>query len=422
MLRVSGLSFFIYLIILFSSESFAEQSPGSCQPIKSAEDFLRCALEKHPAVQRAQIEVSRASKREGKASAFSNPEIETTTTYGKNLGDRLWTFESSLNQKFEMGGKRSSRIDIARAEADRSNASLKQAKEAAFFEVIHSLNRHRQIHEEIEIVSEAIAAFEKVESLYRKRGRLSAEQEIASEIFALALGENRLKRSKLQSEKEELMKRLEFIVGQKLPEDESYLPEFKKIWPEVPSIPTELFKSSATLLAEAELKSSMAELRGAHAESWPDLTIGPVFNWDRDGASDIYRYGLNLNLPLPLWNWNRSGRAYAEQNKLLAERNFEFTKSEVSLERQRLATRYTLAVAAIKTLPDLDRLEKKHSRVEKLFEQGLLSTSMFIEAHRQMQDFVQTRNEEEHEATDALWKIYALDGKIFEETLWTSIF
>lgn len=400
----------------------ADQPTSACSTIASARDLLRCALERHPIIQQAMIGNQRASNAEGKASAFSNPEISTKTTYGKSLGDHLWTFEGSVDQKLEIGGKRSSRMEMARAEAERGTASLQEAREKAFLEIVHTLNRHRQIHEELEIIDEAISAFQRVQSLYKNRGRLSAEQEVSSEIFSLALGQHRLRRSKLISEKEGIKKRLTFILGQDLPVDEAYLPAFRKEWPELPDSSNDSFESSTIKLAKSDLKSAEAEWKSARADSWPDLTVGPVFQWDREGASDVYRYGFNLSLPLPLWNLNRSGRAYAEQGKNLAFANLEITRKTERTERAQLLEEYRSVTSIIGSLVNLKDLEKKHSRVERLFEQGLVSTSLYIEAHRQIQEYLATRNEEEHEATDALWKIYAIDGRMFEEALWTPTF
>lgn len=400
----------------------SSETAAPCSELKTAENILRCALERHPAVVKARIESQRSSFGESKASSFENPEIETKTTYGKSLGDHLWTFEGSLNQKIETGGKRASRIEAARADANKAGANLQKAREAALLEVVHTLNRHRQIHDELEIIQEAIEAFGRVQSLYRGRGRLSAEQEISSEIFSLALGEHKLRKNNLSNEKDELKRRLELIVGAPLSEEESYLPDFKTHWPSLEEAPVDPKKNSELLMAKAELQFAEAELKGARGNSWPDLTIGPSFTWDREGPSDVYRYGLNLNLPLPLWNWNRAGRGAAEQGKLLAEKNFEITEREINSERKQLLEKYQSVVEAIKALPDLKALEKKHSRVEKLFEQGLVSTSLFIETHRQIQEFIKARNEEEHEATDALWKIQAVDGRMFEEALWQQSF
>jgi len=419
---IVGLSLVISAGELLAEQATTEIQKTACSELKSAQDVLNCALERHPAVIRARIESQKSSFAESKASAFANPEIETSTSYGKSLGDNLWTFDASLNQKIEIGGKRSSRIEAARAEASRAEANLQKAREGAFLEVIHTLNRHRQIHDELEIIDEAIRAFERVQKLYKGRGRLSAEQEVSSEIFSLALGEHKLRRNNLRNEKDELKRGLELILEAKLSEEESYLPAFRTHWPSLNELRLDPEKNSEILMAKAELRAAKSEWNSARAESWPDLTVGPTFNWDREGSGDIYRYGFNLNIPLPVWNLNRAGRSYAEQTKILAEKNLEITQREVNSERRRFLEKYESVISEIGNLPDLKGIEKKHSRVEKLFEQGLVSTSLFIEAHRQIQEFIQTRNEEEHEATDALWKIHALDGRMFEEALWKESF
>ncbi len=408
---------------ILNAQSETESNPAEvCGAINSPKDLLRCALQKHPLVLRAEALRHRSAKAESRASAFPNPEASTTTTYGKSLGDKLWTFEASLDQKLEIGGKRSARIQAARAEVEQVEGDYRKAQEEAFLDTIHNLNRHRQIHEELAIVDEAISAFQRVANLYRNRGRLSAEQEVSAEVFTLALGEHKMRRSKLLGEKAEVKKHLELIIGQSLSEDERLMPPFRKVWPTVSELGPEQMKNGALLSAAAEVRATEAEWKAARAESWPDLTVGPVFSWDREGPSDVYRYGLNLSLPLPFWNWNRAGRAYAERAHVAAQQNYQLTITETKSERSQRLEEYRSIIEAITMLTDLKDLEKKHARIERLFEQGLVSTSLFIEAHRQIQEFASTRNEQEHEANEALWKIYAMDGKMFEEALWETAF
>jgi len=415
----------LLLSLLTNHSISAEENPSAadvskCASISSTKDIVRCALERHPSILRAMAERDHAAKAEGKASSIPNPEASTTTTYGKSLGDKLWTFEASLDQKVEIGGKRSSRIKLAQSENELAEGSLKKAQEEVFLEMVHSLNRHRQIHEEMELINEAVSAFQRVKAIYEKRGRLSAEQKVSSDLFELSIGEHRLRRAKIQGEKDALSRHFELILGQNLPEDEKFMPKFRKSWPEI--APANEVKSGEIQIATAQFKAAEAEWKAQKAESYPDITIGPVFEWEREGPTDVYRYGLNLSLPLPLWNWNRSGRAYAERGKIAAERHLEFTKKEAQSERQQHIDKYKALVGALAQAPDLKNLETKHRRIETLFEQGLVSTSLFIEAHRQIQEFTESRNEQEHEANDALWKIYALDGRMFEEELWNSNF
>lgn len=430
MKKYFSLEFYLIIILSLSLKSaYADEKPslrekesssGVCATLTSTKEVLQCALQQHPLIQQSQIESTKASYAHGKAAAHYNPELATTTTSEAERGGRLWVFEGSLNQRFELGGKRSSRIEAARAEVDKASSSLQFAREQVFLETIHSLYRYRQIYEELELLNEATTAFQRVLNQYKERGRLSPEQEISSEIFSLALGEQKLRRDKLIVEETGLRRRLELILGRPLPNTRSYLPPFRKKWPALNGAGGENYESSSLKLAKSELRFAQAELQAAQALSWPDVTAGPVVGFDHTGPGDVhqYRFGFNVGLPLPLWNVNRSGRAYAEQGRALAAKNLEVTQSLINIEQKQLLEKYQSVITVMGTLADLKELEKKHSRVEKLFQQGLVSTSLYIEAHRQIQDFLQTRNESEQEANDALWKTYALEGRMFEENLW----
>jgi cobalt-zinc-cadmium efflux system outer membrane protein len=62
-------------------------------------------------------------------------------------------------------------------------------------------------------------------------------------------------------------------------------------------------------------------------------------------------------------------------------------------------------------------MEVKHKNMEELFERGIVSAALIIEAHRLMAEFAAEQNEQELKAIEALWSIYALQGKILEERL-----
>jgi len=86
-------------------------------------------------------------------------------------------------------------------------------------------------------------------------------------------------------------------------------------------------------------------------------------------------------------------------------------------ERERERARYEKAVAALRALGGRKALRDKHEQVEDFFERGLISSSLVIEAHRQMLDFTRSRHEHELAAVTALWRIRAIDGTILGEKL-----
>ena len=62
-------------------------------------------------------------------------------------------------------------------------------------------------------------------------------------------------------------------------------------------------------------------------------------------------------------------------------------------------------------------INRKHKEIENLFDRGLISVSLLIEAHRQLIDFTKSKNDQELNAIEALARTYALDGRLFQEPL-----
>ncbi len=61
--------------------------------------------------------------------------------------------------------------------------------------------------------------------------------------------------------------------------------------------------------------------------------------------------------------------------------------------------------------------EEKHKQIERHFFNGMISSSLVIEAHRQLIEFEQKRNESEREAIEALGSIFIIDNQFAEVIL-----
>ncbi len=410
---------FTLIGICLTTISLAETSETiSCGPFKSTQSVMDCALKKHPRIRIAEIHASKGSALKKIAGQIPNPEVSSKATYGKNLGDTIINMEASLEQKIELGGKRGARKEVAEAETESLEAGLLQTREEVFLNTLHHLYKLRQLKTEISIVEEALTTFSRILKLYRSRPKLSAEQEVSLSIFELAAGEHQMRRSGLQSEFEVSKREIELSIVESFEPTAENLPVFKTEWPQISETQTEAPKSASFKLADAELKRAYGLRSQAKADTWPDLTLGPIVERQKEGGNDaFYSYGGQISLPLPLFNWNGGARNFAEREEYAAKESLQLKKQELQNERSILVRRYINATSALKEAPDVLSLQQKHKRVEKLFDQGVISTSLLIEAHRQIQDFAQAQNEQEHEAADALWKIYALDGRLFEEKL-----
>jgi len=165
------------------------------------------------------------------------------------------------------------------------------------------------------------------------------------------------------------------------------------------------------------LNLQKAKKEKAVAESWPDLKIGPVVKTQKDATTTENFAGFGLSMPLPIFSINGSGRAYQTKKVAEAELTLQRESNKIKTLRSQLADKYNNSVLSLKNTMDKKAVEEKHNKIERLFFNGLVSSSLVIEAHRQLFDLEEKRNETEREAIEALGQIYIIDNQFSGVTL-----
>ncbi len=404
----------LFLLIIFgvSLNAFASSGQSQCPSVENAQELLNCALENHPKIIRARLSLSQASEQDGAAKQWLNPDLDSKAVSGTSLGDRIVETEVALTQTIELGGKRSSRIERAAAERASAEAILSLAKEQAINETLSNLIRLRQISFELEIVEEALHTFGTIGSQFRSRPRLTPDQQVSFGIFLLAEGDYKHKRSSLLSEQEEVRQTLYLAIGREVTFDKHLLPLPRAAWPDLTAKVPPGFRDGEFLTAQSELMLGQAEYEMSKAASWPDLKLGPVFQYKSEGGVSYPTFGVSLGFPLPLFSQNGGGRAYALKGMLKAEHSLSLLQLEKTSEQRILQTRYENAIKTLRESLSVIDIEKKHKNIESLFRQGLIGGPSVIEMHRQILDFTKSKHEQELLATQALIKIKAQQGTL----------
>lgn len=393
-------------VLLLAGSAFAE-----CPEPKSAQVLLECALGNDPSVRLAASRRDQAEAEVRSTRQRPNPELETKGTWG----DGASQVEVDLVQTVETGGKRSARIARARAGEEGSSAELAAAKAEAAIKTVSALYRFRQLQGELSLVEEALRTFSRVGEQLRSRPRLAPEQEVSGSIFELAEADYSLRRASLSAEQKGLLKALEVSTGLTLSTATLPLPSAKQDWPEIPEAGA--LADPGWLQARASLKAAQAERQEAQAAAWPDLRMGPSFQRQSSEGQAQRMIGLNVALPLPLYHRNAGGRERARRGEESAALSVAAVQALVQAERETERAKYEAAVAALKATTSRKDVHSKHERIEDFFQRGLISSTLVIEAHRQMLEFTRNRNEHELTAVRALWRIRAIDGQVSGEAL-----
>lgn len=409
------------LLIQGSWAQEGSRASSACDDLSTVQGVMNCALEEHPELKRDEIGIQQARVGESRARQIPNPEIESKSTFGSSLGDDQRTVEADLAFTLQLGGKRSARIERSRAEQALAQAGLFRTKQEVFLSTLLALTRLRQLRVELDVYDEALRTFAKIQRFYATRPRLQPEQQVSLGVFQLAEGDYQFRKNSTLTEQARVLNQIKFSLGRDFTATQSNLPLPKSQWPTL-SPPAN--RSTAPViggpilqLGQAELKLAQADLSLAQSDSWPDLRIGPSLEQQVSGPISYTSFGFNVSLPLPLFNLNGGGRAYATQGVLRAEAALSATQKQIQTEQLTLTSQYENAVAALSRAPSLKEIERKHKNAEALFERGVVSSSLIIEAHRQIVDFTRSQNEQELLALEAFWKVRAVEGRMFEEKL-----
>lgn len=393
------------------------QAEQLCSNAKNPEDFFQCTLKYHPEMAAALTGKESAKSERDLITQFANPEVSIRSMGGKNAGENVGSTEVAVN--LDVSNLLLNRASISELGRSSEKLGLATAEEEEFkakSQLIRELYRYRQVHEELELTVEALEAFEKIVSQFRSRLARGPEQEITLNLVELALGDYQLRKNHLVVEKADIEARYKALYGLQFEMKKNWLPGFRTQWP---SIRAQEIKGETFSLrkADAERQRAMAEKSLANAESWPQISAGPVYERTTEGPTRYNSMGFAMSVSVPLLSLNGGARGMAEQNKLKTQLLYDFAVKKENLEKQTLLQKYQSAVESLKRSVDAISLKKKHSRIDSLFRQGLTSGATVIEAHRQILEFTEAQHEHELTALDSYLYLCQLSGREINEVL-----
>lgn len=396
------------------------ESKGFCDRLVGPQDVIQCALENHPDIVQAQATLAQSDSLEGIAKQRPNPELSTKLVYGNSSGDTLINAEANLAHVFELGDKRSARIEKTEAERKGVAAQVLSVQEQVYLDTLLALYRISQIFSELDAVQDALETFLRIRNQYLLRPKLSPEQQASLRIFEIALGDYALKKVPLEVDLDRLKREIEFSIGREFQLTRALLPKRKEKWPTL--LISELRQPPGGSHIEsfrATLWVSQADLSVAQSNSWPDIRFGPSISKNTQGPFTYTAYGVNLSLTLPLFHLNGAQRSHAQLGIEKAERNLSAHQKETADQREHLFYKYQQTTQALQSswVSTQTQMVQKHREVESLFRRGLLPGPLLIELHRQALDFKKIQSEQELAAIDALARFYAIQGRLLGEKI-----
>jgi outer membrane protein, heavy metal efflux system len=279
-----------------------------------------------------------------------------------------------------------------------------------------SAYRLSHLKSEIQVTKETVEIYAKIINQYSKRITLSPEQDVSLSVFTMALADQKLKLLKLQSEERKIYQNMQASTSLTFEIVSRNLPSRKEGWPVINEA-FQIENAPQVRQALAEFNLAKAQREKARSDAWPDLKIGPAFKAVQENGESSTLVGFGLSIPLPVLNQNNGLRSYSSMKAVESEMILEQTKRKLNASRTELVARYNQIVLNLKNSLSLKIVTEKHKQLEIQFFKGLVPSSLVIEAHRQLQEFEESRNSSEMEALEALGQILITDNQFNEVVL-----
>jgi len=326
-------------LVLHSPQKVYAGDAVSTLPVLSVAEVVARTLENHPALSAAGYESAALEHEVRQAGVRPNPELSLELENFGGSGEFSGTDRAEatlrLNQKLELGDKRSARRDMARSEQElglreKELVRIEVASEAVarFIDLVAAQQREAIAHDQVALNKDLLSAVE-------ERIAAGKSASIEKKRFSTRLAEARLKLRRVQREVSAARQvlalswqgdRSDFIAAKD---------EFLRVAeiPERSSLLADLENSPAVQRAKGVRLRADQELRLARAEGVVDPTLS--LGVKRDEDADDHALVVEISVPLPLFDRNR-GAIAAARSRLDKARE---QKSAARLDLQRQVVR-----------------------------------------------------------------------------------
>lgn len=391
----------IFYMLLFSTASAQDR----CS-INNYAELVACVEQSSIKKQTTQYKLDASEASVRIADQWVNPELQLEKV---SKGSEKSETSAALLFTLRLGGRKAALVNESEALYGKEKMLTQLDYQKFRLDLMLNLHRLGQLTREIAIEEETVKTFKKVIGQY-KRPKLSPENEVSQSVFRLAVSDHEMKLDKLRVDLKEMYAKVSLMTGITENSIAKYLPTLKTSWPQYKESSADKI-SPEIKLAELDLKLAESQLDKAQAEAWPELKFGPAFKQvqELDVKEDFV--GATVSFPIPVFNLNGNAKA-AERNRVAAAKlEYQNAKMSATQNKSNLKLKYTTLVNSLTNNFSKNEVHNTHQNMERLFFNGLVSSALIIEAHRQLIEFEERKNQIELEALEAFGTLLILDEK-----------
>jgi len=367
--------------------SFALGGPcmSRAQESLTLEQALVLARERTPSVLFARARIEEARARLGAASLLlrENPEVDAAAGRRSSGEDSPAKVEVGIIQKLDIGGRRSARIGIARAELVSSVADADNALRQALRTVASSFFRAFQAQERLALAARGESIATEILEIARRRHEAGdvaiLDVNLAQAAAARARADVYAARSTQSAAFGELRALLAFPpeqeirLGREFPLSRRY---------DLKDLLAKATDRADIRALQSALDAANAEFRLGRALAWPEFGIGG--RYEREQGDDLVLGAVRLTLPL--FDRGQGVRAEARARVHRLELELEAARRDVRREVSTAFEVYLQQKAAVEELEQnaLRVLEENESLARESYEAGQISLAELLLVRREI--------------------------------------
>ena len=348
------------------------------------------ALKMQPDVEVARAKLATAQAAVITAGARPNPTVGFSATNISRLlgGASPWTNGFTLDVPIETAGKRGQRIAQAQALVNAAALNLSTAERNVASRVCRSLFALYAAEQREELLGRQQTDQEETVKLFDARIAAGEISRVESLQARLQFNQSRLLTREAQKQKAEARATLAAALGVSVHALDKMQLSFAGL-DTLPPPPSERMLRRAALLERSDVLAVLAEYAAADAalrleiaKQWPDLHLGPGYDYDQ-GQN---KWTIGFTLTIPLLDQNRGPIAEALGKRREAAANFNAQQAKALGELELALASYRGALTKLDTANQLLASQERQQRsVDALFKAGENDRLTLVSAQVELQ-------------------------------------
>ena len=304
-----------------------------------------------------------------------NPTLDIFGQRNAPSGGFPWTWGLNLSIPVETAGKRGYRIDQAQHVSEAARWELAGTAWQVYSRVRTSLVGLYAANERVAPLKEQERLLSEIASLLDRRLRAGEVSSAEVAQARITLQQTRLALSEARKQEIEARVKLAAAIGVPAASLTGIAVSFDGLGaiPGPNALPvSEVRRHALTnradiLAALAQYQASQSALQLAIARQYPDLSLGPGYQWDQG----VNKWSLGLSLTLPLLNRNEGPIAEAEARRTQAAANFTALQARVIGDLDLALAAYRAVSRKLQTADELvTEQERRQALLEARFRAG----------------------------------------------------